>query len=539
MRNFVVFCLALGVLLGGCSQSEVPPARPNILLIVADDLGFTDLGSFGGEISTPHLDKLAYAGIRFSHFHTSASCAPTRAMLLTGTDNHLAGMGSQSGLATPLQSQSSAYQNRLRADVPVFPELLQGLGYRTYMAGKWHVGATEDSVPSARGFDHSFALMEGGGGHFDDTPLFQQYGRANWLEDGELVELPEDFYSSDDVTDKLIGYISNTPQGQPYFAYLAFTAPHWPLQAPAEDIAKYRGRYTQGWDVLRADRMQGAKQQGVVAADAQAVNSEAGLVAWSSLDASAQAQAMARMEVYAAMVERMDANVGRLLTFLGERGELDNTLIVFIADNGAEAHNMEAHPRHGTWIEDNFDNSVANIGTASSYVALQVGWARAGAAPFRASKSKVSEGGIRVPGFVRLPSTLPAAGAGKVDDAYMRAMDLGPTFLDVAGGQATTSMTGRSLLERWQGGAEPYAEDEVIAYEVYGRRGAQRGDWKVLLQEAPYGTGQWQLYNLAQDPGEQEDLSDEHPGLRQSLIDAWQRYADEVGVIPPEQPIAY
>jgi len=539
MVRVVTCALLLGLVLGGCAQSESPAARPNILLIVADDLAFTDLGSFGGEIATPHLDELAFAGTRFSHFHASASCSPTRAMLLTGTDNHLAGMGSQGGLATPVQSRSSAYQNRLLASVPVFPELLQDLGYRTYLAGKWHVGATADSLPSARGFDHSFALMEGGGGHFDATPLFQQYGWANWLEDGERVELPADFYSSDDITDKLMTYIAGTPDGQLYFAYLAFTAPHWPLQAPEQDIAKYRGRYHQGWDVLRAARMQGAKQQGVVAAQAQAVDSEAGLQPWSSLSTTARVEAAARMEVYAAMVERMDTNVGRLLDFLQARGELDNTLIVFISDNGAEAHNMEIHPRHGTWIEDNFDNRVENIGTASSYVALQVGWARAGAAPFRASKSKVSEGGIRVPGFVKLPAAMRAAAVGEVDAAYMRVMDLGPTFLEAAGGAAAATMRGRSLWARWQGGAPPYADDEAVAYEVYGRRGAQRGHWKVLLQEPPYGSGDWQLYNLAMDQGEQEDLSAEHPELRQSLIEAWQRYADEVGVIPPEQPIPY
>ena len=235
--------LTLALILAGCAEESSPPTLPNILLIVADDLGYTDLGAFGGEINTPHLD------------HTSASCSPTRAMLLTGTDNHLAGMGSQGGLATPVQKQSPAYANRLSPEVPTFVELMRDAGYRTYMSGKWHLGATADSLPSARGFDRSFALMEGGGGHFDDTPLFKQYGRANWLEDGEPVVLPEDFYSSDEVTERLMSYIEATPQGEPYFAYLAFTAPHWPLQAPAEDIARYRGAYDEGWDVLRAARI--------------------------------------------------------------------------------------------------------------------------------------------------------------------------------------------------------------------------------------------------------------------------------------------
>ncbi len=532
--------------LTACAEAPAPtagqgsPQPPNILLIVADDLGYTDLGAFGGEIETPHLDALARAGIRFSNFHTSASCSPTRAMLLTGTDNHLAGMGSQSGLQTPQQSLSPAYQNRLLASVPTFPELLKEAGYRTYMAGKWHVGSTADSLPNARGFDRSFVLLQGGGNHFNDAPLFASYGRSDWREDGEPVTLAADFYSSDALTDRLISYIEETPAQQPYLAYLAFTAPHWPLQAPPESIDKYRGRYAQGWDALRAARMQGARDAGVVAAHARAVDAEAGLVPWNSLDAQAQAQAAARMEVYAAMVDRMDANVGRLIEFLRRRGELEQTLIVFISDNGAEAHDMEDHPRHGTWLTETFDNSLENIGRASSYVALQVGWARATAVPFRASKSKVSEGGVRVPGFVRLPSATPSGAAGQVDDAYMRVMDLAPTLLDWAGAKVPPEMMGRTLRARWQGGqATPYAADEVIAFEVYGRRGAQQGDWKILLQEPPYGSGEWELYNLARDPGEQLDLSAEYPQLREQLIAAWQRYADRVGVILPETPIPY
>lgn len=537
-RSAGVRAAAWGLLwmcLAGCAESP-PPASPppNILLIVADDLGYTDLGAFGGEIKTPNLDALALQGIRFTNFHTSASCAPTRAMLVSGTDNHLAGMGSQSGLETEQQAQHRAYRNALLPEVPTFMEGLQQAGYRTYMAGKWHLGSAAESLPSARGFDRSFALMEGGGGHFDDKALLQRYGKAHWLEDGAPVTLPADFYSSDFLTDRLLTYIDSTPAGQPYFAYLAYTAPHWPLQAPAESIAKYRGRYAAGWDALRAARMAGAIAAGVVPPTARAVDFEAGMEPWSELDADGRAQALARMEVYAAMVDRLDENVGRLLAQLRARGDLQNTVIVFMSDNGAEAHDMESEQIHQGWLRANFDNSLENIGTATSYTALKASWARATAAPFRASKSKVSEGGIRVPAFVNLPG-----GEANIDDAYMRVMDLGPTFLTLAGASVPDSMQGRSLLERWQGGAAPYAADEVIAYEVYGRRGAQRGDWKVLLQEPPYGTGEWQLYNLASDLGEQEDLSAEHPVLRDQLIQAWQQYADEVGVVLPEQPIRY
>jgi len=532
-RPGVILSLALGLV--ACAQEPVSePPRPNIVLIVADDLGYTDLGAFGGEIATPNLDTLALQGLRLTNFHASASCAPTRAMLMTGTDNHIAGMGSQGGLQTQGQAQHRAYSNRLLPEVPTVSEGLRDAGYATYMAGKWHLGAEPESQPVARGFERSVALMEGGAGHFDDTGLFERYGDADWLEDGEPVVLPADFYTSDFLTDRMMSYIGDTPQDQPFFAYLAFTAPHWPLQAPAASIEKYRGQYDEGWDILRGLRMAGAIAAGVVPDDAQAVDFEAGMALWTELGTEEQAQALARMEVYAAMVDRLDENVGRLIEFLRQRGEVENTIFVFMSDNGAEAHDMESDVVHGDWLTSNFDNSLANIGTATSYTTLQASWARATAVPFRASKSKVSEGGIRVPAFVAMPGL--AAG---VDDAYMRAMDLGPTLLQIAGGEPEPDMMGRSLLDRWRGGAAPYGEHDVVAYEVYGRRGAQRGNWKVLLQEPPYGTGEWQLYNLAQDLGESEDLSDEHPQLRAELIAAWQQYADSVGVVLPEHPIRY
>ena len=534
-------CMVLSF--GGCADEAEPASEPpgppqNILLIVADDLGFTDLGAFGGEIATPNLDALARQGVRFTNFHTSASCAPTRAMLLTGTDNHIAGMGSQSGLETELQAKHRAYSNVLLPEVPTFTEGLQQAGYRTYMAGKWHLGHVAESQPKARGFDRSVVLLEGGGGHFDNTPLFERYGQASWVEDGEPLVLPEDFYTSDFLTDRLMSYIDSTPADQPYFAYLAFTAPHWPLQAPPESIAKYRGNYDAGWDELRRARMAGAIDAGVVPAHAKAVDFEAGMVPWAELTEQERVGAVARMEVYAAMVDRLDENVGRLVELLRKRGELENTVVVFLADNGAEAHDMESDKIHNGWL-DQFDNSPENIGTSSSYTALKASWARALAVPFRASKSKVSEGGIRVPGFVRMPQGHAGIDEGGIDEGYMRVMDLGPTFLQLAGAPVSDSMMGRSLLEQWAGGTPAYTDDEVIAYEVYGRRGAQRGQWKVLLQEPPYGTGEWQLYDLSNDLGETTDLSSEQKHIRDELIFAWEQYATQVGVVLPEHPIRY
>ena len=538
------------MMLSGCDagQGDATPQladrteseTPNFLLIVADDLGYTDLGAFGGEIDTPNLDQLALQGIRLTDFHTSASCAPTRAMLLTGNDNHVVGMGSQGSLVTTAQAQLPQYSNSLLPDHPTIAELLGEAGYRTYAAAKWHVGSTPASLPGARGFDRSFVLLEGGAGHFDDTPLFAHY-EASWLEDDQRITLPREFYSSDELTQRLINYIdTDQAQHKPFFAYLGFTAPHWPLQAPPEDINKYADRYLDGWDQLRLQRMQGARQSGVVPPDASAVDFEAGMQPWDELDLSQQALEARTMAVYSAMVDRLDQNVGHLLDYLRQSQVLDNTVIIFLSDNGAEAHRMEEPANRDGWIEQNFDDDLSAIGTAASYVTLGPAWARATAVPFRASKSKMSEGGTRVPAFVSLPQhrRVEAAGSGTIDASYHRVMDLLPSLLHAAGLTIPASVRGKSQWSRWLGGSAVY-QDTTVAAELYGRRMARRGDWKILLQEAPYGTGEWQLYNLAEDLGEQHDLSAQYPQVRTELIQAWQRYAQEVGVLLPEHPISY
>lgn len=513
------------------TTNDVEPP-PNILLIVLDDLGYTDIGAFGGEIATPNLDELAFNGMRFTNFHAGPSCAPTRSMLMTGTDNHLAGMGSQAGLATEMQKEHRQYQNKLLPEVPTVAELLQAAGYHTVASAKWHLG-DGDALPSRRGFQRSFVLMPGGAGHFDDTPMFSHY-TADWREDGEPFTLPAEFYTTDFMTDKVIEYIGETEKNQPWFAYLGYTAPHWPLQAPPESIAKYEGRYDAGWDELREERLAGAKRMGVVDAAATGVHSEVGSGPWSDLNDEEKIRQAKVMAIYAAMVDRVDENIGRLMQVLADRGDLSNTVIVFMADNGAEGHRMELARDNPTWIPENFSLALEDMGTKDSYVVLGPSWARAGAVPFRESKARLSEGGIRVPAFMHMPGIEQG-----IDHAYMRAMDLAPTFLDIADADIPDSMMGRSLLGRWLGGQEPYARDEVIAAETYGRRMAQRGDWKILWMEEPYGVGDWQLYNLAQDLGEQEELSEEFPEVRQELIQAWQHYAEEVGVVLPETPIYY
>jgi len=518
-------------------EDESPLDRANILLIVADDLGFTDLGSFGGEMSTPNLDTLARNGIRLSNFHSSASCAPTRSMLLSGTDNHLAGMGSQGNLATENQRGQPGYQNRISKTVKTVATSLKEVGYRTYMTGKWHLGHETEYLPGARGFDRSFVLLHGGASHFDETPLFPALEKAEWRLDDQNTTLPEDFYSSVDLTDRMIEFIeSDEDQDSPFFAYLAYTAPHWPLQAPEELLVKHRGTYTMGYDELLELRMAGAIREGVVPTGSVAVKSTPGLKSWSELTPDQQAGYVARMDTYAAMVEGVDQNVGRLLSFLDEQGYLENTIIVFMSDNGAEGHAIEELPRLQNWLAENFDNTVANIGSRNSYVTTGEGWARAAMAPFRLTKARMSEGGIRVPAFIHFPDK----NLGSIDSAYMTVMDLAPTFMEIANGPLSEQYRGHSLLTRLRGGEEPvHSVDETISFEVYGRRAVQRGTWKLLSMEPPYGTGEWELHNLEDDPGEQTDVALEFPAIVTQLSAAWESYAAEVGVIMPEHPISY
>lgn len=532
----LLFALCLLLALLGCGAP--PPERPNVLLIVADDLGYTDLGAFGGEINTPNLDRLAMRGLRLTNFHAGPSCAPTRAMLMTGTDNHLAGMGSQGSLTTPQQKLSPNYQNALKAELPTLAELMRDAGYYTIASAKWHLGDGEVS-PENKGFERTFALMPAGSSHFDERPMFSG-DTADWREDGVAFTLPDTFYSTDTMTDKLLEYLRDAPPQKPFFAYLAYTAPHWPLQAPADSIAQYEGLYEDGWDVLRSQRLAGAKRAGVINAAAEEVVFEPGVVPWTGLSATERARQARIMQVYAGMVDRLDENVGRVLQYLQASEQLKNTLIVFLSDNGAEGHQMDRYRDNPTWIPDNFDNTYDSIGSKDSYVVLGPSWARAHTAPFRQTKGRLAEGGIRVPAFVTMPvGGAEPVGHGKLDGAFMRVMDLAPSILELAGSEQPEAMMGRSLLGRWLGGAEPYSSSEIIAGEVFGRRVARKGEWKALYQEPPLGIGDWQLYHLAQDPGEQNDLSDEYPQLRAELIAGWEAYALEVGVILPEVPIRY
>jgi arylsulfatase len=518
------------------------------LVIVADDLGFSDIGAFGGEIKTPNLDRLAHAGIRFTDFHSAPACSPTRAMLLTGTDHHVAGIGTMLEVASPNFQGAPGYEGYLNDRVVALPEILRDAGYLTLMSGKWHLGATIETSPWARGFERSFALMPAGASHYSAAASGFPPLPTLYAEDDHFLTVGDDFYSSDFYTDTLLRYFqerSNDPEAtdRPFFAYLPFQAPHWPLQAPEESVAAYRGRYDGGPDALREERLTALKALGLCPPDVEAHPVVAdGAPEWSDMTADERARSARTMEVYAGMVDRMDWNIGRVIDYLTETGELDDTVVIFLSDNGAEGAIVEAMPLRGAQIaaqiEKFCDNSLDNLGRATSYVWYGPRWAQAATAPSRLHKAFTTEGGIRVVGFVTWPGF---DRQGEIGTAFTTVMDIAPTVLELAGvahpgatyrDREVAPMRGRSLVDYLSGGAEQVHDGEDgTGWELFGRRAIRQGDWKALYLPAPYGPGEWQLYDLSGDPGEIHDQATAQPDKLAELLALWDRYVEDNGVI--------
>ncbi|WP_447761782.1 arylsulfatase [Sphingopyxis panaciterrae] len=542
-RLTAILFAAIIVTFSAPGPARAKERRPNLLVIVADDLGYSDLGAFGGEIRTPNLDTLALAGIRLAGFHTAPTCSPTRSMLLSGTDNHIAGMGTMAEMIRPNQQGKPGYEGYLRSDVATLAERLSVGGYQTLFSGKWHLGLTEEQDPHARGFARSFALLQGGHNHFGTDADPEKGGRATYTEQGKrLALLPEDFYSSDYFATRLIGFLGERPgagQGeQPFFAYLAFTAPHWPLQAPPEDIARYKGHYDEGFDVLRERRLARQRELGILAADVVAHTPRNRDGSWDSLTAGQQRLAARNMEIYAAMVDRLDQNVGRVIEALRASGELDNTVIVFLADNGAEALDVETTGAEMlAGAVKAADNGFANRGAATSYLTYGAGWAQAATAPSWLTKGYQSEGGTRAVAFIS------GAGIPRRESAatqYQSVADIAPTLLELAGIDAGTTrvgarkvrpITGRSWA-RWlrDPAVQVYGPDDGVGAELFGSRAYRQGPWKLT----DIGDGTWRLFDIARDPGETRDLSLVQPDRRAELVAAWERYAAHAGIIMPD-----
>ncbi len=550
MRGRTLASAGLAVFVG-CVSSEQPVSkRPNILLIVADDMGYSDLGAYGGEIATPNIDALAQSGVQFTEFHVAPNCGPTRGAMLTGVDYHRAGLGGNVEVAAENQRGQPAYQGYLRDDVVTMAELLRHGGYHTYMTGKWHLGSDERNRPSGRGFEQSFALMNGGASHWSDQAALIPGSVTRYMHNGQPVsELPDDFYSTTAYTNRMIEFIDeNAGDGTPFFGYLAYTAPHNPLHVPAEHIEKHRGRYDGGWDVLAQERVARQRELGLLDESDTPHPRPEWISAWDELTAEQRAGRARDMEVYAAMIDYMDQSVGRVLDYLREIGAYDDTLIVFISDNGPSRTTILDYLAFGGETAEffaRFDNSLDNKGLPNSSTDIGPGWAYAAAAPFRLFKGYVAQGGIQVPAVVKLPGSMEKASTRIGVPTHV--MDLMPTFLEVAGqthpetfmGNSIAPLLGVSLIPLLTGDSDAAFTQRGLGWEAYGMDAYRRGDWKVLRLPEPYGNGQWQLYNLAEDPGEVNDLSGENPQLVNELARAWEGYAEANGIIRPNQPVAY
>ena len=518
--------------------------RPNVLLVVIDDLGFTDLGSYGSEIRTPSLDALAERGLRFSNYYVSPNCAPTRSMLFSGVDHHLSGNGTMLEHIGQNQRGQPGYEGFLNFRVAALPELLQDAGYDTFMAGKWHLGITEETSPTARGFDKSYALLLGGASHFSDKMgLVSRFADAPYRKDGITVGRLEDgFYSTTFYTDQIIDYIDGRKDTgkAPFFAYLSYTAVHWPLQVPDDSMELYKGIYDGGYDELRRARFAGAKRKGIVPREINLGPKAQIVTPWDDLNTDEKRVQAKKMEIYSAMLELVDNNIGRLLEYLEQIGELDNTLVIVMSDNGAEGN-----PRFGMggddWVEMTFDNRYESMGRMGSYVYLGPGWGQASSAPFKLWKAHTTEGGIRAPMIVAGPGV---NHRGDVTDTLVTVRDLMPTILEISdtrhpGNQykdrEVLPMTGKSIANLLNARSDAvHAPDEMFGWEIFGGRAIRQGDWKLLWVAGPNGEEVWKLFNITTDPGETMDIAAQETEKLNRMKELWLNYIRENNVLLPE-----
>ena len=526
--------------------ADTPKGKPNVLLVVADDMGYADLGSYGGEIRTPHLDALASRGIRATQFYTSPTCSPTRAMLLTGTDNHIAGLGNMAEWLGPKQKGKPGYEGHLNDRVVTVATLLREAGYHTYMAGKWHLGEKPGMWPAARGFERDLSVLDGAGSHWRDMQgLNPARPKLTITRNGKKIsELPEGYFSSKDFTDFIINSIEeHRNDDKPFFAYLAYQAPHGPLAVPDDWRDKGKARYDKGYDEVRKERLARQQQLGLVREDAVGFPRLPNIPAWDELTNEHRQEMARKMELYAAMVENMDHHIGRLLNYLKQIGELDNTLIIFFSDNGAAGEDIAElvkalAPQAKDWFAKTFDNRFENWGRPGSSVDYGPSWAQVSMVPFRQFKGVVAEGGIRAPLIVAGPGV---KHKGKINHSLLHVMDIVPTVLELTGvkqpsedsANIVAPIQGKSMLPLLAGRADAIRkETDWLGWELFGNRAIRQGDWKLLyLLKRAGGTGDWQLFNLREDPAELQDLSKKYPEKRDALLTLWEQYAKTNGVI--------
>ncbi len=533
--------LAAGLLLtalpGVTMAGPVPtaPKRPNVVLILVDDAALMDFGAFGGEAHTPNIDRLASRGAMFTGYHTSPLCSPSRAMLLTGVDNHRAGVATIEEVLPASQRGKPGYGLHIEPGVLTVADRLKQAGYRTLMAGKWHLGHGKGQLPDSHGFDRSLALDASGADNWAAKPYMPYYADAPWFENGAPAKMPASYYSSDLLVDRMIKYLDEKPAGtQPFFGYLAFQAVHIPVQAPRHFSDHYRGRFDAGWVEIRRQRAARARELGILPPGAAVQDMPQSAAAWASLSDAERRTYARSMEVYSGMLEAMDASIGRLISHLAARGELENTLFVVTSDNGPEPSDPVHAPGMDLWMaQHGYHRNLQTLGERGSLNYIGPNWAAAISAPGSLYKFYTSEGGIHVPLILSGPG-VPAA---RRVSATTFVTDVTPTILDLASAPAapagTVSLDGRSLRSVLAGGAATaHPADEAVGMEVSGNAALFRGNWKLVRNMAPHGDGRWRLFDMATDPGETRDRSADQPELYRSLLADYAAYERRVGVQP-------
>jgi arylsulfatase A-like enzyme len=546
MRIFIPVLLIMAVSLASCNSNSTKEKtalvavdsleRPNIIFILADDLGFSDIEPFGGNIATPVLTELSKESFLFSNFHVQPTCSPTRSSLLTGNDNHVAGFGIMSEMDYPAlhNLQLPGYSGNLTDKVVTLPEILKDNGYHTYMTGKWHLGEGPGNDPYDRGFEQTFILGTGGGSHWSDKKALSPLQHMAYTRNGKEIDPPVDFYSSRNYTDSMIAFIEkNSSDQKAFFAYLSYTAVHDPLHAPKEYIDKYKGKFDMGWDSLGMLRIANLKSLGIVPNDVRMMENPS-IPKWNTLKKAHKAELARDMEVYAAMLEYLDMSIGRVIEYLKMKGLYENTLILFMSDNGANGADASTYPGNGDGkFLASFNNRLENRGLQNSYVEMGPGWAQASTAPFRLFKTFATEGGIKAPLMIKMPGKNSTGGSW--NRSFIHVTDVMPTILELTGssypvkynGKDIHPMIGKSMLPVLKGEASVVHPDDGMGYELFEMKAYIKGKWKILRQPIPFGTGEWQLFDLDKDPGETIDLSAANPEIKEQMVIAWNKYVKE------------
>ena len=528
--------LTTGLFAQQVKQDSTSTVPPNIVLILVDDAALQDFGIYGGEAATPHIDALAERGTLFTQYRASLMCAPSRAMLMTGYDSHLTGVPNLPIFTPPEYATRPGYQGILNDKVETVATRLKRQGYRNYITGKWHLGHTESTLPTRRGFDRSYILDASGADNYEHRPyLPTQASKPPWFKDGERIDLPDDFYSSKNLVDEMIQFMDEEErQEDPFFAFLSFQALHIPVQAPKAYTEKYIETYEQGWNAIKQQRYHKAKEIGLIPSYAPMGTMPKGLEKWEDLDPEQQRFMAKAMAVNAGMMEAMDEHVGRYVSYLKDRGKYDNTVFIITSDNGPEASSAGDVKSMQLWMKfAGYHRDYNRLGEQGSYNYIGPEFASACAGPSSYFKFYAGEGGLRVPLIVSGPG-IPE---GATESAFCRVTDITPTILSLSGVETPEPtdagpMSGRSLLPLLQDDVEQvYQDDEPIGIEAAGHGALYKGDYKIVRNGRPYGDGEWKLYDISDDPGETADLAAAKPKKFAELIRDYDDYTQAHGVL--------